>query len=125
MMRQLSLGIVGAAALGAASLMTAPAAQAQSWSLSIETGHGGGYASPVRDGWGGHGGYGHGRWHGGRDWGRERGWDRGWHGGNGHGWRGRPVYGGGYGGFRPRCHVRKVRYWDGWSWVVGHRQVCG
>ena len=121
MMRQLLLGIAAAATLGAATLSSSDTAQAQSWSLTI--GQGGGY-------------------HHGHDGGfRQRHfrhaepdiWDRG-HGrsfGNGHafgqghgGWRGRPVYGDGFGYQRPHCVVRKVRYWDGWGWVVDRRRVC-
>lgn len=111
MTRQPLLGIAAAAALGAATLLTTAPSSAQTWSLTI--GEGGGYQHgfidgfrPVRpDGW--HGG----------------GWRHGggpWHGG----WRGRPVYGQGYGYHQPHCVVRKVRYWDGWGWVVDRRRVC-
>lgn len=117
-MRQLVFAITAVAALGATALTAAPA-QAQSvahgWTLSIGGGHGAvhddfrdqrHFARPVRDGW-----------HGGGWRGEHRGW-----GGEHRGW-GRPVYGGGY-GHQPRCHIRKVRYWDGWGWVVDRRQVC-
>lgn len=116
MTRQLLLGIAAAAALGAATLLPATSAQAQSWSLSI--GQGGGYHRGFDDGPRPH----HDRrvrpdgWQGG-------GWNHG--GGHGYGgWRGRQVYGDGFGHQQPHCVVRKVRYWDGWGWVVGRRRVC-
>jgi hypothetical protein len=115
MTRQLLLGIAAAAALGAAALLPAAPAQAQSWSLTIgqRGGYGHGFDDGVRphyrrvrpDGWQG-GGWNHG---GGQ-------WDG--------GWRGRPVYGRGFAHQQPHCVVRKVRYWDGWGWVVDRRRVC-
>ncbi|MGL4437848.1 MAG: hypothetical protein ACRCUE_01110 [Bosea sp. (in: a-proteobacteria)] len=124
MTRQLLLGIAAAAALGAATLLAPTPASAQSWSLSI--GQGGGFQ---------HGGYGHGFDNGHRRGpyrqvrpdGWNQGWNRGDHHGGGHwngGWRGRQVYGGGFGHQQPHCVVRKVRYWDGWGWVVDRRRVC-
>ncbi len=123
MMRQLLLGIATAATLGAATLSLATPANAQSWSVQFGSGHSGGYQQVFgghgrdhdRNGYGGghRGGWDRGGWDRG-------GWDRGGHGG---GWRGRPAYNQGY-GHQPRCFVRKVRYWDGWGWVVDRRQVC-
>jgi hypothetical protein len=117
MTRQLLLGIAAAATLGAATLLAPAPANAQSWSLSIGQGgyQGGGYhddrhrSNPYRparpDGWHG-GGWNHdgGHWNG--------------------GWRGRQVYGDNFGYQQPHCVVRKVRYWDGWGWVVDRRRVC-
>jgi hypothetical protein len=117
MTRQLLLGIAAAATLGAATLVLPAPALAQSWSLSIGQGRaydGGGYRYGFRDD-------------------DRRHFDRpvrsdGWQGGGhwGGGWRGRQSYGGGY-GFghqQPHCVVRKVRYWDGWGWVVDRRRIC-
>jgi hypothetical protein len=120
MTRQLLLGIAAAAALGAATLLTPAPSYAQSWSLSI--GQGGGHYQGFRDDF---------RQHRGRDW-QGGGWQGGdWNRGHGPwdgGWRGRQAYSGGYGhGFghyQPHCVVRKVRYWDGWGWVVDRRRVC-
>jgi opacity protein-like surface antigen len=112
MSRQLVLGMVAAFALGAATLAPTTATQAQSWSLSIGTGgyHDGYGHQPRRhhDGWG--------RSH----WSGFGGGHRGWRSRHGHGY----GYGDGYGYHQPRCHVRSVRYWDGWSWVVDRRRVC-
>lgn len=98
--RNIVLGIAAAATLGLAALSTTPAA-AQSWSLTI--GSGAPYTEPAQYGW-------HDRGHGG--WGRGPGWGYGHH---------RPRY-----GFHPgpQCFMRKVRYWDGWGWVVERRRVC-
>lgn len=120
MTRQLLLGIAAAATLGAATLFAPAQAGAQSWSLTI--GQGGGYHN-------GHGFEGH-RGH--YRQARPDHWQRGgWKHGGGHwdgGWRGRQAFSGGYGhGFghhQPHCVVRKVRYWDGWGWVVDRRRVC-
>ncbi len=108
MFRKLVLGIAASAALGLGLLASGQPAAAQSWSVTIGSGHGSygpahGFYRPVRDEWGYRGGWGHGPRHGG--WGpppHARGY---WHGG-------------------PRCHVRHVRYWDGWGWAVERRRVC-
>jgi hypothetical protein len=123
MTRQLLLGIAAAATLGAATLLSPAPASAQSWSLSIGQGYGQGYGQGS--------GYQHG-FDGGHRRGAYRpvrpdGWHHGgghWNGGHNDGWRGRPVFGGGYGYQQPHCVVRKVRYWDGWGWVVDRRRVC-
>ncbi len=112
MSRQLFLGLAAALALGAATLAPTTASQAQSWSLSIGTG---GY----HDGWGHqprprHDGWGRSQWSG------YGGGYGGWRPRHGHGY----GFGHGYGHPQPRCHVRSVRYWDGWAWVVDRRRVC-
>lgn len=117
------LGIAAAAALGVAALTSAAPATAQGWGAphgrpdrgaterGIEPAEWGDRWGGHSDGhWGGHGGWRHSRgWsdHGGQRWG-------------GHdGWRHRNSY---YGG--PVCHVQKVRYWDGWNWVIERRRTC-
>ena len=59
---------------------------------------------------------------------RPDGWQGGgWNHGGGHwngGWRGRHAHGDNFGYQQPHCVVRKVRYWDGWGWVVDRRRVC-
>ncbi len=96
-MRHLVLGLAAAAALGAAALSSTSAA-AQGWRDHPHAGSGRGW-SDFRDHRWDRGGWGHGRdrW-GGDGWGRHH--------------RG------------PDCHVRRVRYWDGWGWVVERRRVC-
>ncbi len=135
MSRQLFFGIAAAAALGAATLAASTGASAQSWGVGSEHQDNqfmmsvqwpGGRQGIHRDGsehnWGGpnrgerHGGErfgGGGNW-GGGNWGERRG-----------DWHQRRAYHPGY-GFHggPRCVIRKVRYWDGWSWVIDRRQVC-
>jgi hypothetical protein len=119
MSRSLVVGFAAALALGAASLASVAPAAAQSWSVTIGSG-----------GYGHHDGFRHGyrpvrpdHWRGG--WGHD-GWARGgWghQGWGGHGgWRERRVFNDGFG--HSRCVVRKVRYWDGFSWVVERRRVC-
>jgi hypothetical protein len=115
MIRKLVLGFAASAALGLGLLGAAAPASAQSWSVTIGSGHGGyhhgghhpvgDFYRPVGPGWGKGDGWGH---HGG--WGRPL-----------------PPYAGGGHGFHPggpRCFVRKVRYWDGWGWAVERRRVC-
>jgi hypothetical protein len=132
MSRQLFFGIAAAAALGAATLAAPTGASAQSWDIGIGSRHQdnqftrpvqwpGGRQGIHRDGsehnWGepNRGGHyrGGGNW-GGGNWGERRG-----------DWHQRHAYNPGY-GFHggPRCAIRKVRYWDGWSWVIDRRQVC-
>ncbi len=130
--RQLFIGIAAAATLGAATLAATLPAHAQSWELSIGSGYQGdqftrfvqwpgGRQGIHRDGsehnWGARG-------HGERQWGE--GYRGGGYRGERHGgWRERQAYNPGYGFHgRPRCVIRKVRYWDGWSWVIDRRQVC-
>jgi hypothetical protein len=121
MSRQLVLGIAAAVALGAATLAAAPAS-AQSWSLSIGSGHSdhyqGGYRHDRPRNWGNH------RFEGNRF--HERRIQRdGWHsGGWNSGWGHRQALNHGY-GYGQRCAVRQVRYFDGWSWIVERRRVCG
>ena len=137
MSRQLFFGIAAAAALGTATLVAALPAHAQSWGFSISSGHQddhftsavqwpGGRQGIHRDGsennWGDRGG-------GERHWGERNRGDRNWgerNWGERRGeWRQRHAYNPGY-GFHggSRCVIRKVRYWDGWSWVIDRRQVC-
>ena len=122
-MRKLLLGLAGFAALGLGALSAEPA-KAQSFSISIGSGYGGGYHR-------GYGGY-HGGYHGG--YGSH-------HGGYGGHYRrayyprhhyypvvrrvaypvyAAPVY---YGG-GPRCETRLIQRWDGWRHVTIRKRTC-